>query len=257
MLAVISPAKALDFSAAPDGLPATQPALMTQTRELMKTVRGLSARDLSGLMHISEKLGSLNHERFQAFASKQTTQNAKQAALAFAGDTYKGLQAGTLSADDLAWAQDHLRILSGLYGLLRPLDLIQPYRLEMGTRLHSPRGESLYDFWGERITRVLNDTLVGEDEPVLVNLASIEYFSAVKPDKLKARLVTPVFRELRDGVEKIISFSAKQARGMMARFIVEHRLDRPEGLKDFAVAGYRFRPKASGENEWVFVRKGP
>ena len=257
MLAVVSPAKALDFSPAPPDLPATDPALFDQTVILAKTTRGLSKGKVAALMDLSDKLAALNVERFRAFSAEQDRSNAKQAALAFAGDTYRGLDAGTMTADDLAWAQDRLRMLSGLYGLLRPFDLIQPYRLEMGTRLHTRRGESLYDFWGDRITKALADELAGHDDPTLVNLASIEYFSAVRPKKLKAPVITCVFREERDGVEKIISFSAKQARGMMARHMIDQRLDRPEGLKDFAREGYRFRPRTSTATEWVFTRKGP
>lgn len=257
MLAVVSPAKALDFSPAPADLPATEPRLFDQTVMLAKTTRGLSKGKVAALMDLSDKLAALNVERFRAFSAEQDRSNAKQAVLAFAGDTYRGLDAATMTADDLAWAQDRLRMLSGLYGLLRPFDLIQPYRLEMGTRLHTRRGESLYDFWGDRITRALADELAGHDDPTLVNLASIEYFSAVRPKKLKAPVITCVFREERDGVEKIISFSAKQARGMMARHMIDQRLDRPEGLKDFTREGYRFQPRASTATEWVFTRKGP
>jgi len=257
MLAVVSPAKALDFSPAPEGLPATQPVLFDQTLVLAKTTRRLTKPKVAALMHLSDKLAELNVDRFRAFAEEQGPENAKQAVLAFAGDTYRGLEAGTLSADDLAWAQDHLRMLSGLYGVLRPFDLIQPYRLEMGTRLATRRGESLYDFWGDRVTTAINEALAGHDDPTLVNLASIEYFSAVRPKKLAGPLVTPIFREERDGVEKIISFSAKKARGMMARYIITQRLDRPEGMKDFTEEGYCFRPKASNERDWVFSRKAP
>ena len=257
MLTVVSPAKALDFKPAPAGLPATQPALMAQTRELMKTARRLTPTDLAGLMGLSDKLAQLNRDRFRAFRLTHTADNAKQAALAFAGDTYRGLDAATLDGDDLVWAQERLRILSGLYGLLRPLDLIQPYRLEMGTRLATGRGESLYDFWGDRIARALNGALAGHESRTVVNAASIEYFSAVKRERLKARVVTPVFREERDGVARTISFSAKAARGMIARFAIRRRIDRPEGLKDFAEAGYRFRPELSDEATYVFLRPAP
>ncbi len=254
MLVVVSPAKALNFDPAPEGLPATQPALMAQTRELMKTTRHLTRTEIAGLMDLSDKLSDLNHDRFRAFRLKHTNDNAKQAALAFAGDTYRGLDAGSLDREDLDYAQDHLRILSGLYGVLRPLDLIQPYRLEMGTRLATERGENLYDFWGEKISRALNRDMKDEAVPVLVNAASQEYFGAVKTRKLKARVVTPVFKEERDGVAKIISFSAKVARGMIARFIVQNRLDRPEGLKDFAQDGYQFRQDLSDDDTYVFIR---
>ena len=255
MLAVISPAKALDFAPAPAGLPASEPALFDETLRLARVTRRLTRPKVAALMDLSDKLATLNVERFRAFNEVQTKENAKQAILAFAGDTYRGLDAGTLSADDLAWAQDRVRMLSGLYGVLRPFDLIQPYRLEMGTRLATRRGESLYDFWGDRITASLNAALEGHADRTVVNLASVEYFSAVRPKKLAGPVLTAVFREERDGVEKIISFSAKQARGMMTRYMVEQRLDRPEGLKDFAAAGYRFRPQASTATEWVFSRK--
>ncbi|MDA0219807.1 MAG: peroxide stress protein YaaA [Proteobacteria bacterium] len=257
MLAVVSPAKALDFSPAPEELPATQPALFDQTLMLAKTTRRLSKPKVAALMDLSDKLAELNVARFRAFAGEQDRENAKQAVLAFAGDTYRGLDAASLSQEDLAWAQDHLRLLSGLYGVLRPLDLIQPYRLEMGTRLATRRGETLYDFWGDRVTQALNESLKGHEDATLVNLASIEYFGVVRPKKLAGTVITPIFREERDGVEKIISFSAKKARGMMARYILTRRLDRPEGMKDFAEEGYRFRPKASSERDWVFSRKAP
>ena len=224
---------------------------------LAKTTRRLSKPKVAALMDLSDKLAELNVARFRAFAGEQDRENAKQAVLAFAGDTYRGLDAASLSQEDLAWAQDHLRLLSGLYGVLRPLDLIQPYRLEMGTRLATRRGETLYDFWGDRVTQALNESLKGHEDATLVNLASIEYFGVVRPKKLAGTVITPIFREERDGVEKIISFSAKKARGMMARYILTRRLDRPEGMKDFAEEGYRFRPKASSERDWVFSRKAP
>ena len=254
MLVVVSPAKALNFDPAPQDLPGTQPVLLSQTRELMKTARHLSRPEIAGLMDLSEILADLNHDRFRAFRLKHTNDNAKQAALAFAGDTYRGLDAGSMDSDDLDYAQDHLRILSGLYGVLRPLDLIQPYRLEMGTRLATERGENLYDFWGEKIARSLNRDMKDEAMPVLVNAASQEYFGAVRTRKVKARIVTPVFKEERDGVAKIISFSAKVARGMIARYIVKNRLDRPEALKDFAQDGYRFRQNLSDDDSYVFIR---
>jgi len=257
MLAVVSPAKALDFAPAPEGLPGTEPVLFAETRKLAATTRRLTKAKVAALMDLSDKLAELNVARFRAFAETQDLTNAKQAVLAFAGDTYKGLDVGTLSAADLCWVQDRLRMLSGLYGVLRPFDLIQPYRLEMGTRLATRRGESLYDFWGDRITAALNADLEGHEDRTVVNLASVEYVSAVRPGKLRGSLLTCVFREERDGVEKIVSFSAKQARGMMARHMIVNRLDRPEGLKDFAEAGYGFRPAASTATEWVFTRKGP
>lgn len=254
MLVVVSPAKALNFDAPDPGITHSKPVLMAQTRELMKTTRKLSSLDLAGLMDISEKLADLNRDRFRAFRLNHAPESAKQAVLAFAGDTYRGLDASSLSAGDLDYAQGHLRILSGLYGLLRPLDLIQPYRLEMGTRLSTPRGHRLYDFWGDRITRALNRDLKGQAASVLVNAASKEYFSAIRPDQLKARIVTPVFKEERDGVARMLGFTAKVARGMIARFIVRNRIERIEDLKAFNDEGYRFRPNSSDESTFVFVR---
>ena len=204
-------------------------------------------------MGISDKLALLNHERFRAF--DPDSEDGVQAAMAFDGDVYHGLQARTLDKAGLAFAQSHLRILSGLYGLLRPLDLIQPYRLEMGVRLKTRRGASLYDFWGPRIAQALNEASEGTGEPVLINLASQEYFGAVDRKALNLPVVSCHFRE-RKGEEppKLISFYAKKARGMMARFAIDHRLDRAEGLKDFTVAGYGFDAAASTTEDWVFVR---
>ena len=257
MLVVVSPAKALDFGPAPAGLPATRPAFLAQTRELMKTARRLTRTELAGLMDLSDSLAELNHERFKAFRLKHTPDNAKQAVLAFAGDTYRGLDAGTLDGDDLAWAQDRLRILSGLYGLLRPLDLIQPYRLEMGTRLATPRGETLYDFWGDRIAKALDRALRSHDSRVVVNAASVEYFRAARPAGLEARVVTPAFKEERDGVARTLGFRAKVARGAIARFAIRNRIDRPEGLRDFAEDGYRYRADLSDDALYTFVRAAP
>ncbi len=254
MLVVVSPAKALDFEPAPGNLPATQPRMFDQAVMLARTMRGQSRARVAAMMDLSDNLARLNVERFRAFAPEQCRDNAKQAALAFAGDTYRGLDANTLPADAMTWAQDHLRILSGLYGLLRPLDLIQPYRLEMGTRLHTRRGESLYDFWGRRIAKGLAEELRDHATPVVINAASQEYFRAVDLKALKARVVTPVFKEERDGVARIISFSAKQARGAIARFMIDERLDQPEGLKDFDRDGYRFQPAASSESQYLFLR---
>jgi cytoplasmic iron level regulating protein YaaA (DUF328/UPF0246 family) len=254
MIAVVSPAKKLDTAPIDLPLDPTQPQLLDQTELLMGTTRRLSPKALRSLMGISEKLAELNHHRFQSFATPFTPDNAKPAALTFNGDVYLGLDAGTLSTQDLAWAQDHVAILSGLYGLLRPLDLMQPYRLEMGTRLKTRRGKNLYAFWGQRITDRINTQLTGHADQTLVNLASNEYFKAVKLDKLSGVVVTPVFKELRDGGPKIISFMAKRARGEMTRFMVQQRLDRPEGLKDFSGSGYRFDSALSTPTTWTFTR---
>ena len=250
---VISPAKSLDFTPAHPHVPATAPAMTAELAELAKVTRRLSRADLKRLMGISDKLALLNHERFQAF--DPDSEDGVQAAMAFDGDVYDGLQARTLDKAGLAFAQKRLRILSGLYGLLRPLDVIQPYRLEMGTRLKTRRGASLYDFWGQRIAKALDEAAEGAGEPVLVNLASQEYFGAVDCKALKLPVVSCAFKEIKgEDPPKIISFYAKKARGMMARFVIDQRIDRAEGLKDFTVAGYGYDAAASSTKEWVFAR---
>jgi len=252
MLLIISPAKSLDFSPPAPGVPATAPTMAADTAELAVAARKLKARDLKRLMSISDSLAMLNFERFQAFDPQ--SEDGVQAALAFNGDVYAGLKARTLDKAALNWAQDHLRILSGLYGLLRPLDVIQPYRLEMGVRLKTRRGRSLYDFWGPRITEQLNAAAAGHADQTLINLASQEYFASVRQDALRIPLLTCQFKELKDGEAKIVSFFAKKARGLMARYAIQGRLDRPEGLKDFTADGYAFDAKRSNDREWVFVR---
>lgn len=254
MLIVLSPAKRLDFTEADPALPASERRFREDTASLARTARGRSVAELRQLMGISEDLARLNRARFQAFNAEST--DGVQAAFAFAGDVYEGLKARDLDAEALAWAQERLRILSGLYGLLRPLDRIQPYRLEMGTRLKTRRGSSLYDFWGDRISRQLNADAEGHDDPTLVNLASQEYFGAVDARALKLPVVTPHFRERRDGESRIISFFAKRARGTMARFAVDQRVDRAEDLKAFDRDGYRFDKAASTDTDWIFIRSG-
>lgn len=257
MLAVISPAKKLDFSEdwqQPFAKAYSSPAFQDDTRILIETTQALGRSDISRLMSLSENLASLNYERYQAFSKTSSLENAKPAVLAFRGDTYVGLDVDSLADKDVAYAQEHLRILSGLYGLLRPLDLIQPYRLEMGTRLENPRGTNLYSFWGDRLTEALNDAGRDSCSEILVNLASSEYFKAVRPKKLEGRLITPIFKEEKDGVAKVIGFSAKRARGMMARFIVKNRLTRAQDLKAFDEAGYRYEGDLSNEDAPVFVR---
>ena len=253
MLIILSPAKRLDFTEAIDA-PATTRRFMEETASLAKTTRRLTRADLRKLMSISDKLADLNRERFQAFDPE--SQDGVQAAFAFAGDVYEGLKARDMDAASLAFAQDHLRILSGFYGLLRPLDRIQPYRLEMGVRLHTRRGSSLYDFWGDRISKQLNEDAEGQADPTLINLASQEYFGAVDAKALKLPVVTPHFREEKDGESRIISFFAKKARGSMARFAVDERLHKAEDLKAFDRDGYRFDKAASSEVEWIFIRSG-
>jgi hypothetical protein len=253
MLIVISPAKSLDFTPVP-GLPSTRPRFEKDTAALARTARRLKAADLKRMMHISDDLAALNVARFRSFDPEG---EGVQAALAFNGDVYQGLQARTLDTDALAWAQDGLRILSGLYGLLRPMDAIQPYRLEMGVRLHTRRGESLYDYWGDRISKQLNADAAEHSEKVLINLASQEYFGAVNRRALKLPVVTCQFKEEKDGVIRTLAFFAKKARGLMARYVIDRRLERSADLKAFDTAGYRFRPDLSDEAEWVFVRPQP
>ena len=254
MLIVLSPAKRLDFADAPADLPATRHRFEDDVKSLAVTARRQTQAELRRLMGISDDLARLNQQRFKAFDA--ASEEGLQAVLAFAGDVYQGLDARSLSADDLAWAQDRLRILSGLYGLLRPLDRIQPYRLEMGTRLKTRRGSNLYDFWGDRISRALNADAEGHADPTLINLASQEYFGAVDARALKLPVVTCHFRERdKDGGEaRIVSFFAKKARGAMARFAVETRAERAEDLKGFDRDGYRHDPSASTETDWIFIR---
>jgi len=252
MLVVISPAKRLDMNVVSDQSD-TLPAFQGAANDLAEYSRKLSPKDLQKLMGISENLARLNAERFASFAPASTNENAKQAALIFAGDTYAGLEAGSLDAEQMDWAQDHLRILSGLYGLLRPRDLIQPYRLEMGSRLKTSRGKNLYEYWGDRLALALNET--GED--TLINCASVEYFGAVDLDALNLRVITPVFMEEKAGTLKIVSFFAKKARGAMARFMIERRITDPEGLKDFDTGGYRYNAGMSDGDRWVFLRDYP
>jgi uncharacterized protein len=257
MLILLSPAKNIDYSPPVQTVAATLPRMGQDIAALAKVTVKLSRAQIGKLMHISDALADLNWQRFQTLSATLSQGETLQAILAFNGDVYQGLSARTLTPDDLTWAQDHLRILSGLYGLLRPLDGIAAYRLEMGSRLKTRRGEDLYDFWGSRIAKALNSDLADDLAPVVVNLASTEYFRAVDKKPLKARLVTCHFKEVKDGQARVLSFYAKKARGMMARFAVENRLDRPEALKDFNSEGYRFDGPTSSADTWVFVRPQP
>ena len=259
MLVVLSPAKSLDVSAPPQTVVATQPEFLKDTAQLARITRTLSPADLMRLMGISEALATLNVDRFRTLSAKASGSDVpgQPAALVFAGDVYEGLKARTLDLDGLAFAQDRLRILSGLYGLLRPLDAIQPYRLEMGTRLANPRGANLYDFWGDRIAKRLSDALRSHADPTLVNLASIEYFGAVDVKALKRPVVSCAFRQERDGELRNLSLFSKTGRGLMARYAIDHRIERASDLKGFDRAGYRFRPDLSNEVEWVFSRRQP
>jgi cytoplasmic iron level regulating protein YaaA (DUF328/UPF0246 family) len=255
MIIVLSPAKTLDFESPLVTDSHTQPALLDESARLIERLRQFAPAEVSSLMDISSALADLNVERFQRWQPPFTPANARQAVLAFAGDVYDGLAAGSLDAAQLDWAQQHLRILSGLYGVLRPLDLMQAYRLEMGTRLPNARGRDLYAFWGERIARDLAAAFEGHAHPVLVNLASEEYFKSVDTKVLGCPVVQPVFQERRAGAFKIVSFSAKRARGMMARFAIDQRITDPQDLKAFDRDRYRFDAGASDDRMWFFRRE--
>jgi cytoplasmic iron level regulating protein YaaA (DUF328/UPF0246 family) len=255
MLTLISPAKKLDFAPVAAATPFTEPAFMDDAKVLVKRVRALSRGDLARLMSISDTLAQVNYERFKAFSTPFTPDNAKQAVLAFKGDTYVGLDAETLSRDDLQYAQEHLAILSGLYGLLRPLDLMQPYRLEMGARLDTPRGATLYDFWGDRITAMITASTKDHDDRTVINLASKEYFKAVNPKELPSRVVTPDFKQEKDGALRPLGMMTKRARGAMARYVIRNRIEDPENIKAFDEDGFRYRPDLSRNDAWLFVKE--
>ena len=255
MLIVLSPAKTLDFESPIKVNKTTEPDFIPRSAELISTLRTMPPAQIGSLMSISDSLAQLNVARYASWSKKFTPDNSRPAVLAFDGDVYEGLDARSLNSRQLDWAQKHLRILSGLYGLLRPLDLMQPYRLEMGTRLATKRGKDLYAFWGDQITEALNESLTVSKAQALVNLASEEYFKSVKPAKLDRPVITPVFEEWKGGGYKIVSFFAKRARGLMARYAIEHKLTKPEQLKDFDSEGYAFDAKASNEARWVFRRR--
>jgi cytoplasmic iron level regulating protein YaaA (DUF328/UPF0246 family) len=257
MIIVLSPAKSLDYETAPHVSKHTIPDFVDDAAELIGGLRRLSPQQIATLMSISDPLAQLNFQRYADWSPRFHEGNAKQAVLAFNGDVYEGFNARTLSAADLDYAQQHVRVLSGLYGLLRPLDLLQPYRLEMGTRFPNARGKDLYAFWGERITDALNAQLKRNRgaSRVLINCASGEYFKSVKTKRLDAPVVTPHFEDWKGGRYKVISFHAKRARGLMARFAVERRIAAPEGLKDFDVEGYAFDADASNDATYVFRRR--
>ena len=255
MLLVISPAKALDFKTPSAVATFSQPRFLDQSQQLIDRLRQFSPAELASLMKISDPLAVLNATRYGEWEQPFTVENAKQAALAFDGDVYDGLQARTLTANDWEFAQQHLRILSGLYGVLRPLDLIQPYRLEMGTRLTNARGRDLYAFWGERLTDTLNEDLRAVQANQLVNLASEEYFKSIVVKKITVPVVQPVFEDWNGGRYRIISFHAKRARGLMARFAIVNRLCDVNALREFAVDGYRHVPEGSDDSVWLFRRR--
>jgi len=254
MLFLLSPAKTLDYESPPRPLPHTDPAFMDRAERLVQVLRRKSKRQVAGLMDLSDKLAALNVARYAAWTPEHTDSNARQAVLAFNGDVYDGLQAATLADKDLAWAQDHLCILSGLYGLLRPLDRIQPYRLEMGTGLTVGKARNLYQYWGGGIAEALNARLDNEPSRVVVNLASQEYFRSVDLKRLDARVVECVFEDCKAGQYKVISFFAKKARGLMARYAIQHRVRTPKGLEAFDLDGYAFSPAASAADRLVFRR---
>ena len=257
MITLLSPAKKLNFDPVTTQLESTAPVLKSDTLELAKVAKKQSAADLKKLMHISDNLAELNAERFKAFNLEGQSNSAKPAGLTFDGDVYWGLEAKSMSDEDLAYAQDHLRILSGLYGVLRPMDNIQAYRLEMGTKLATKRGKSLYDFWGSAIAETLNTDLEGHADQTIVNLASNEYFKAVDKKTMTHPVITAKFMNVKDGKARALMYYAKYGRGLMARWIMQNRVDRAEGLKDFNLDGYKLDKKASSETELVFSRKQP
>lgn len=255
MLLILSPAKTLDFESPLATQRFTQPALLEDSQKLIEIARKLSPAQISSLMGISDKLAELNANRFNDWHPSFTPENARQAILAFKGDVYTGLQAETFNEKEFDFAQQHLRMLSGLYGLLRPLDLMQPYRLEMGIRLDNPAGKDLYAFWGDKLTEALNAALAEQGDDVLINLASDEYFRAVKPKQLHGRIIKPVFLDEKNGKFKVISFYAKKARGLMSRYVIQQGLTKPAQLKNFDVDGYAYSAEESNETDLVFKRR--
>lgn len=257
MLALISPAKKLDFETHTTLAAFTQPAFLDNAEALVESARKLSRAELASTMKLSDKLAELNFQRFRSFKAPFDLANAKQAALVFNGDTYVGLQAVSLGEKDMAYAQDHLRILSGLYGLLRPLDLIQPYRLEMGAKFRAPGGTDLYGFWNGRLTEAINAATKGHKDNTVINLASNEYFKAVDAKGLAGNVITPAFKEIKDGQARMLGLFAKRARGAMARFMIKKRIETPAGLKKFNDGGYEYRDDLSDARNWVFTRPQP
>lgn len=255
MLIVVSPAKTLDYDTPPKTSKFTLPDYLDDSQILIDRLRQFSSLDIAELMHVSSKIADLNFDRYEAWSRNFTPDNAKQAILAFKGDVYTGLDVESMNLKDLNFAQQHLRILSGLYGLLRPLDLMQPYRLEMGTKLSNERGKNLYEFWGARITEGLNKQLKKISSDYLINLASNEYFKSVQPRQLDGEVITPAFKEYKNGDYKMIGIHAKKARGMLSRYIISNQLVDPEDIKDFGEDGYKFNKKLSKGNDWVFTRK--
>jgi cytoplasmic iron level regulating protein YaaA (DUF328/UPF0246 family) len=254
MLLIISPAKKLDYKTPAPVSDYTQPDHLDRAAELIDVMSQKDSFEIADLMKLSMNLADLNMQRYQDWHTPFTPDNAKQALFAFSGDVYQGMDANSLTTDDLNFAQHHLRILSGLYGILRPLDLMQAYRLEMGTKLATDYGRNLYEFWGDTITDSVNDALAAQGDDILINLASNEYFKSIRLGELKGRIITPVFKEYRKGAYRIISFNAKKARGYMSRFIIQNRLTNPEEVKAFDVADYAFNPDLSSSTEFIFTR---
>ena len=254
MLAILSPAKTLDYETPLKTKLNSQPIYGRESNQLIKTLRTFEPFEVASLMKISDKLADLNHKRYVEWRNKPAKSKTRPAAFAFKGDVYQGLEAESFNDNDLKFAQRHLRILSGLYGLLRPLDVIQPYRLEMGTKLKTSKGQNLYDYWGTKLTTGLNEALKESKEGTLVNLASNEYFGAVQPKLLEGSLLNIGFKEKRNGQLKFVSFSAKKARGLMAKFIIKERLKNPDDLKNFDLEDYKFNKKLSSELDWTFSR---
>jgi len=255
MLIVVSPAKTLDYDTPAKTKKHTVPDFLKDSQQLIKRLREFSPEDISELMNVSSNIAGLNYDRYKSWSPNFTEKNAKQAVLAFKGDVYTGLDAESFSAKDFSFAQKHLRVLSGLYGLLRPLDLMKPYRLEMGTRLSTARGKNLYEFWGSEITEALNEQLKSIKSNYLINLASNEYFKSVKTKELNGEIIIPAFKDYKAGDYKMIGVYAKKARGSLSRFIIQNQLTDPEDIKDFNVDGYKYNKSLSKGNTWVFTRK--
>ena len=255
MIAIISPAKTIDFETPSLTNSSSRPEFLDYSQNLINKLRTLSESKLCSLMSISSKLAALNRQRYKDWSLPFTASNSKQAIMAFKGDVYTGFTFDKYKEKDFAYAQRHLRILSGLYGLLRPLDLIQPYRLEMGTKLATPEGKDLYDFWSSTLTNALNEAVKSSGVQILINLASKEYYNCIDKTVLEGRVITPIFKDYKNGDFKVISFFAKKARGAMSDYIVRHRINEPDGLKAFKSLGYRFNPNFTKDDCWVFTRK--
>jgi uncharacterized protein len=255
MLIVISPAKTLDYESRVKTRKFSQPEFIKHSKALVKELRELTPEEISELMRVSPKIGELNFSRFINWMSPFTPENARQAIYAFKGDVYTGIEVETYKAADLDFAQKHLRILSGLYGVLRPLDLMQAYRLEMGSRFANAKGSNLYEFWDDQVTRSINSAIAEQQGRVLINLASNEYFKVLKTKELNADIITPVFKDYKNGKYKVVSFFAKKARGLMTSYIIKNRLKKVEDLKSFDISGYGFNEALSDDSEFVFTRK--